>query len=99
MAENVIKQLDGFSGSTVLLIEKDGALFVRKIRNFERNFERITALCNEFPLPKILNKTDEYLDMEYIHGLDIKNYLKSNSPDHLINFLETSIDKLSNNSK
>lgn len=98
MSERIIKQLDGFSGSTVLLIENNGNLFVRKIKNFERNFERISVLSTEFPLPKILHKTSEYLDMEYIHGLDIKNYLKSNSSDQLIQFIDVSINKLSNNS-
>jgi RIO-like serine/threonine protein kinase len=98
MSERIIKQLDGFSGSTVLLIESDGNLFVRKVKNFERNFERMSVLSAEFSLPKILYKTQEYLDMEYIHGLDIKNYLKSNSPDQLIQFIETSINKLANNS-
>lgn len=99
MSENVIKQLDGFSGSTVLLIEREGTLFVRKIKNFERNFERMSVLSNEFPLPKVLDKTDDYLDMEYIHGLDIKNYLKTNSPDQLVYFLQETITKLSANSE
>lgn len=98
MPEKIIKQLDGFSGSTVLLIENDTGLFVRKINNFERNYERITALSLDYPLPKILNKTETYLDMEYIHGLDIKNYLKNSSPESLIHFLELTLEKLSLNS-
>lgn len=99
MMPNVIKELEGFSGSSIFLIQETDRVFVRKINNIERNFERLTFLGSQgFPVPKIYSKIDNQLDLEYIHGLDIKNYLKSRSPDHLIKFIEEIITKLSKNS-
>jgi RIO-like serine/threonine protein kinase len=96
---NVLKELEGFSGSSIFLIQEDTRIFVRKINNIERNFERLTFLESQgFPVPKIYNKTDNQLDLEYIHGLDTKNYLKTRTPDHLIKFIEEIIIKLSQNS-
>ena len=86
---NVLKELEGFSGSSIFLIQETDRVFVRKINNIERNFERLTFLESQgFPVPKIYSKTDNQLDLEYIHGLDIKNYLKTRSPDHLIKFIQ-----------
>jgi len=96
---NVLKELEGFSGSSIFLIQETDRVFVRKINNIERNFERLTFLESQgFPVPKIYSKTDNQLDLEYIHGLDIKNYLKTRSPDHLIKFIQEIITKLSKNS-
>jgi len=97
--ENVIKKLDGFSGSKVYLIENSTHLFVRKINNVDRNYERLTVLKEQgFKVPTIYSKIDCQLDMEYIHGLDLKTYLKSRTPEHLINFIKKTVNKLSTNS-
>ena len=39
----ILRELNGHSGSTIYLMEDD-RLFVRKINNVERNYERMTAL-------------------------------------------------------
>jgi hypothetical protein len=44
MEEKVIRQLKGHSGSQIFLMQNEGGLFVRKIGNVERNFERLTDL-------------------------------------------------------
>ena len=76
----------------------DGSkLFVRKIGTIGRNVERMTALVNDLPVPKIYRHSDITLDMEYIHGLDIKTYLKSNQPNRLVQFLIDTLDRLSAN--
>ena len=76
----------------------DGSkLFVRKIGAIGRNVERMTALVTELPVPKIYRHSDITLDMEYIHGLDIKTYLKSNQPNRLLQFLTDTLDQLSVN--
>lgn len=76
----------------------DGSkLFVRKIGTIGRNVERMTALVNDLPVPKIYRHSDITLDMEYIHGLDIKTYLKSNQPNRLVQFLIDTLDQLSAN--
>lgn len=92
----VIKTLNGFSGSTVLLIQEESKIFVRKIENVERNYERITHLIScGFNIPKIYNKEGNVLDIEYIPSLDMKTYLENNSINDLLSFLVETINKLS----
>lgn len=78
---------------------EDDKLFVRKIGNIERNIERLTFLQdNGYPVPKIYFENSEFLDMEYIHGLDIKNYLRSNGNKSLYEFIEDILTRFSANS-
>jgi hypothetical protein len=97
MAARVIQQFQGFSGSQIFLMQKHNQLFVRKISNIARNYNRITALTGICPVPKIYTCTVDTLDMEYIHGLDMRNWLLSNSPKGLIRFLQEQFSLLNNN--
>lgn len=99
MAE-IIKELHGFSGSRIYLMQRGDKVFVRKIGNVSRNFERMTHLRGKVPIPNILNYQDETLDIEYIHGIDIKTYLLSSRPhlaiadfiiEHIEKFQATSV--------
>lgn len=86
--DKIVQTFKGFSGNQVYLMEGPRGLFVRKIGNISRNVERLTALNNlDFPVPEIYSHTNNTLDMEYIHGLDIKTYLKLNHPEKLTQFL------------
>ncbi len=87
MEEKVIKELKGHSGSKIYLMSDDYKKFVRKVGNTKRNYERLTSLAGYYPVPNIYEFNDPVLDMEYIHGLDIKNYLLSGSTQNLTNFL------------
>ena len=99
MVEKILKELNGFSGSSVYLMQDNTKTFVRKIDNVDRNFERMQHLSTlGFNIPTIYNKIDNQLDIEYIPGLDIKTYLKFNSPTKLIEFLVDTLEKLSYNS-
>jgi tRNA A-37 threonylcarbamoyl transferase component Bud32 len=92
---NLIQTFRGFSGNQIYLMENEQNLFVRKIGKISRNVERMTALRNVgFPVPHILRHSDITLDMEYIHGLDIKTYLKSHQPNRLLQFLIETIEQL-----
>jgi RIO-like serine/threonine protein kinase len=96
----IIKEFQGFSGNQIYLIKGQTAPFVRKIGSavsIGRNVERLLALSDEFPVPEILAYTDTQIDMEYIHGLDIKTYLTHYSCDHLINFITDVLERLSHN--
>jgi RIO-like serine/threonine protein kinase len=94
MEEKIIRELKGHSGSKVLLIEKNGVPIVRKIGNVERNYERLTSLNNEeYPVPFIYGKEGETLDMEYIHGLDMKSYLTSGGVQLLADFIISTLNK------
>lgn len=98
MAAAVIKELHGFSGNQILLMQKHGRLFVRKIGNISRNVERMQALAENYPLPELYTVSKNMIDMEYLHGLDVKSYLKINNYDKLLEFLLCVLRKLSENS-
>lgn len=94
--DKIIKTLNGFSGSKVYLIENSKRVFVRKIGNVDRNYERLLKLSESgFNVPKIYNKTGEVLDIEYIQSLDMKTYLEHYSLEKLSLFLLDTLSKLS----
>lgn len=96
----ILKQFSGHSGSNVFLMQEQNKLFVRKINNVQRNYERISSLYEQkFPVPEIYDYDGLILDMEYVHGLDIKNYLRANGIESLFNFLEDILIKFSTNTK
>ena len=97
MAAKVVKELHGFSGNQILLMQKHDKLFVRKIGNISRNIERMQFLSAEYPLPQLYTVSKKMIDMEYLHGLDIKTYLKTNNYEKLLEFLLSILDKLSSN--
>lgn len=99
MAARVIKTFAGFSGSSIMLMNKHGHLFVRKDGNIDRNLERLTALREQFPVPKIYKVNGDTFDMEYIHGLDMRSYLLTNPATALTKFLVRLFKRMSDNSE
>jgi len=97
MAAKIVKELYGFSGNQILLMQKHDKLFVRKIGNISRNIERMQALSAEYPLPQLYTVSKKIIDMEYLHGLDIKTYLKTNNYKKVLGFILSILDKLSSN--
>jgi RIO-like serine/threonine protein kinase len=95
MEETIVKELKGYSGSKIYLMQNAEHLFIRKIGNVERNHERLNALFGKYNIPKIYSKNNQTLDMEYIHGLDMKNYLRTNSTANLIDFVVGTIRSFS----
>jgi len=97
----LVKQFNGHSGSNVFLREwPGGGFYVEKIGNTERNHERMTALLDAgYPVPKIYYVEKDYLMMEYIHGLDMKNYLVYNTTMSLLGFLIDTLDCFSQGSR
>ena len=64
MAAKVIKELHGFSGNQILLMQKHEKLFVRKIGNISRNIERMQALTEDYPLPQLYTISKKMIDMD-----------------------------------
>jgi tRNA A-37 threonylcarbamoyl transferase component Bud32 len=96
---NIIKELKGYSGSKIYLVKKDNQYFVRKIGNVKRNYDKLSILEKlNFPVVKILNYENDILDLEFIPGLDIKNYLIQYSPKSLSTFIIGILNNLQNNS-
>lgn len=93
--EKFILELKGYSGSKVYLMQVGNEFFVRKKGNVARNYERLTKLYDlNYSVVKILNYHDDILDLEYIPGLDIKNYLIQHNPKLLIKFIIDVVNKL-----
>lgn len=93
MSYQLIKKLQGFSGSKVFLLRGPKGLFVRKIGNVERNLERYQQLEKYTNVPEIYHINDDILDMEYLQGLDIKQFLKYNDTELLSKFIVDTVTK------
>lgn len=99
MAE-LIKELSGHSGSDIFLMKDGDNLFIRKVNNVDRNCERLDFLHKEgYNVPMIYSMNDNTLDMEYIHGLDMKNYLIANDTSKLLTFILQTLVSFSIRSK
>jgi hypothetical protein len=100
MYPNFIKELLGFSGSKISLMKKDnGYLFVRKEGNITRNYEKLKMLSsNGFAVPIVYDKTPELLDMEYIEGLDMVQYLQNHDYRPLVKFIVSTMNKFKESS-
>ena len=85
--EHTIKELKGFSGSKIYLMKNDRGLFIRKMDNTDRNYIKLNELSKDFKVPKIYSYDNNVLDMEYIHGLDMKSYLTVRDTRRLTEFL------------
>ena len=96
--EKLIKDLHGHSNSRIMLISDGKNHFVRKMFNVDRNLERMQALSTIIKMPKIIDSSTDCIDMEYIKGLDICNFLLYNKPDKLIEFIIDTLDKFSDDS-
>lgn len=84
----IVARLKGYSGSRVELLQENGRTFVRKTGNCQRNYSRLSALAERgYPVCQVLDTGDNYLDIEYIHGLDMLNYLQRYNINDLIDFL------------
>lgn len=97
----ILKELVGHSGSQIYLMQDKLKPFVRKIGNVDRNYERMNVLGNAgYPVPIIYNYVpNETLDMEYINGLDMKNFLIHNNIDKLFEFISDTLNSFSQNSQ
>jgi hypothetical protein len=89
--EKVIKELSGHSGSKVLLMQDKDKNFIRKVNNVERNYERLNALVGYVDVPSIYSYDGTTMDMQYIQGMDMKNWLLYNPVTDLSNFITHSL--------
>lgn len=95
----IIKTLQGYSGSKVLLMQRQEQIFVRKIGNISRNLERLNALREvDINIPNIISANDEYYDMEYIPHQDMISWLLHNQIDQFTDWMLDCIEKLKQNS-
>ena len=94
MAARIVQTFQGFSGSQVCLMHKHGSLFVRKTGNINRNLERLQHLAGRVPGPKVYGLHGDNLDIEYIHGIDMRTWLISNPAKPLLDFLVQTLETL-----
>lgn len=77
-------------------MKNDNRLFVRKINNVDRNAERLTALYRVgYAVPVIYSYTNNRIDMQYVHGLDVKTYLTHNTVNDLHKFISATFKSFS----
>jgi hypothetical protein len=95
MDGKILKELKGHSGNKIYLLESDNEFYVHKSGDVKRNVERLQDLFREFyDVPFILNTDGEtFMDMEYVHGLDMKEYLKMNTINKLAGFIIDTLNK------
>jgi hypothetical protein len=99
--KKIIKELKGHSGNKITLVENDNILYVEKTGDIERNFERMKFLYeNNYNVPLIFESDGKtFMNMEYIHGLDMKEYLKTHNIKFLFNFIFDILKQFSENSE
>lgn len=84
----VIKHLCGYSGSQVLLMKEGQTTFVRKFGQNDRNLERLDALNDlGIALPKVLSRSSDHYDMEYVRHTDMIGWLSHNAVDGFVRWL------------
>jgi len=94
----IITTFSGYSGSRVELVAENNKVFVRKTGNTHRNYSRLTALTSQgYPVCRVLDYKDDIINLEYIHGLDMLNYLQQNDPKNLLAFLVDLISAFAKN--
>ncbi len=85
----IVRRFKGHSGSSVYLVEKDNKHYVYKnVDNAEQCVEVLKGL--PFPVPEIIEVGKDFILMEYLPGLDMKQYLTyagSSEIKQLTNFL------------
>ena len=91
----IIKELKGHSGNKIHLVQSNDKLYVHKSGDVKRNVERLQNLFREFyDVPCVLHTDGEtFMDMEYVHGLDMKEYLKTNTINKLAGFIIDTLNK------
>ena len=70
-------------------------LFIRKMDNVDRNYIKLNELSQHFNVPEVYTYDNNILDMEYIHGLDMKSYLAVRDTNRLTDFLIDILSKFS----
>lgn len=96
MAAKLIQQFQGHSGSEVYLMRKPDRVFVRKINNIDRNYDRLIEL-QDYSVPRLYGRNGNVMDMEYIHGLDMRTYLINNTAEKLCEFLISTLKSFAQN--
>ena len=85
----VVRKFKGHSGSSVYLVEKDNKHYVYKnVDNAEQHVEVLKGL--PFSTPEIIEIGNDFILMEYLPGLEMKQYLTYAGPNEikqLTNFL------------
>lgn len=95
--DTIIKEFFGVSGSKIRMINSLDNFIIRKIDNIEKNYEKLTLLTqHNFLVPKIIDKEDNILDMEYISGYDMKTFIKLDNIHKFINFVIDTINRFRN---
>jgi len=71
----------------VLLFEDKNSFFVeKKTKNSKEIFKKYEVLIKDFDIAKIVNTKSNSIIMEYVNGIEIKQFLNSYNEKKIINF-------------
>ena len=83
----IIKKFSGYSGSNVILFEQNNNFFVEKKVKNPKDIKKIyEILIRDFYVAKIVNIKPNTIIMEYVNGIEIKQYLNSYNEKKISNF-------------
>lgn len=71
----IIKEFKGHSNGTVFLVEEYGKFFIHKTMSQPGEFYATISEHLPFPTPRIFEVKGNTVSMEYIPGIDLKQYL------------------------
>ncbi len=92
LSDQLIKKLKGHGNGIVKLMRQGDFHYVSKSGNdVGKSADLLTFLGkNGFNVPKIYERTDNYIEMEYIDGVDMQMFISRAAPeqlDHLYQFI------------
>ena len=96
----IIKKFSGYSGSNVILFEQNNNFFVEKKVKNPKDIKKIyEILIRDFYVAKIVNIKPNTIIMEYVNGIEIKQYLNSYNEkiSNLSNFINNYFKKIKKN--
>ena len=82
----IIKKFSGYSGSSVLLFEENNCFYVQKKTKISNEIYKIyKILAKDLDIAKIINIKSNAINMEYINGIEIRQFLNSYNEKKILN--------------
>ena len=85
----IIKKFSGYSGSSVILFEENNSFYVqKKTKNSNEIYNIYKILEKDLDIAKIISVKSNVINMEYINGIEIRQFLNSYNEKKNIKFIK-----------
>lgn len=82
----IIKKFSGYSGSSVILFEENNSFYVqKKTKNSNEIYNIYKILEKDLDIAKIISVKSNVINMEYINGIEIRQFLNSYNEKKILN--------------